>query len=56
MDLKITLENKNRIILEENLLMKKELSSLIEENRKINEELEIEKNISVMERLLRKRN
>lgn len=55
-DLKITLENKNRIILEENLLMKKELSSLIEENKRINEELEIEKNKSVMEKLLRKRN
>ncbi len=55
-DLKITLENKNRIILEENLLMKKELSSLIEENKRINEELELEKNKSVMEKLLRKRN
>ncbi len=54
-DLKITLENKNRIILEENLLIKKELASLIEENRRINEELEIEKNKSVMEKLLRKR-
>lgn len=54
-DLITTLENKNRIILEENLLIKKELSSLIEENKRINEELEIEKNKSVMEKLLRKR-
>ncbi|WP_294188958.1 hypothetical protein [uncultured Clostridium sp.] len=54
-DLKSTLENKNRIILEENLLIKKEVSSLIEENKRINEEFEIEKNKSVMEKLLRKR-
>ena len=55
-DLRVTLENKNRIILEENLLMKKELSSLIDENKRVNEELEIERNKSVMERLIRKRN
>lgn len=54
-DLKSTLENKNRIILEENLLIKKEVSSLIEENKRINEEFEVEKNKSVMEKLLRKR-
>ena len=56
MDLRVTLENKNRIILEENLLIKKELSSLIDENKRVNEDLEIERNRSVMERLLRKRN
>ncbi|MDY6228514.1 MAG: hypothetical protein SPH93_12800 [Clostridium sp.] len=54
-DFKSTLENKNRIILEENLLIKKEVSSLIEENKRINEEFEVEKNKSVMEKLLRKR-
>ena len=54
-DSKIGVENKNRIIIEENLLIKKELASLIEENKRINTELEIEKNKSVMEKLLRKR-
>jgi len=54
-DLKIALENQNSMILEENLLIKKELSALIEENKKINTELQIEKNKSVMEKLLRKR-
>ena len=54
-DLKIGVENKNKIIIEENLLIKKELALLIEENKRINTELEIEKNKSVMEKLLRKR-
>ncbi|MDV4151107.1 hypothetical protein R0131_09675 [Clostridium sp. AL.422] len=53
--LKIALENQNNIIIEENLLIKKELTSLIEENKKINTELQIERNKSVMEKLLRKR-
>ena len=49
------LENQNKIIEEDNLLVKKELSSLIEENKKISTELEVERNQSVMERLLRRK-
>lgn len=49
------IESKNKIIIEENLSIKKELALLIEENNRINTELEIEKNKSVMEKLLRKR-
>lgn len=49
------LENQNEIIEEENSLVKKELSSLIEENKKISAELEVERNQSVMEKLLRRK-
>lgn len=54
-DSKRAVENQNKIISEENLLIKKELSSLIEENKRINTELDIERNKSVMEKLLRRR-
>lgn len=54
-DSKRTLENQNKIISEENSLIKKELSSLIEENKRINIELELERNKSVMEKILRRR-
>lgn len=50
-----SLENQNKVIEEENLSLRKELSLSIEENKKISTELEIEKNQSVMERLLRRR-
>ncbi|MGG7142752.1 hypothetical protein ACQPVP_04735 [Clostridium nigeriense] len=54
-DARRNIESQNKIISEENLLMKKQLDSLIEENKKINTELEIEINKSVMEKLLRRR-
>jgi hypothetical protein len=55
LDIIRSLEEQNKILEEENLLIKNELSSLIEENKKISTELEVEKNQSVMERLLRRR-
>lgn len=50
------LESQNSSLIEENSLIKKELSYLIEENKKLATELENEKNQSVMERLLRRKN
>lgn len=49
------LDNHNKILIEEKELLKKEITSLMDENKRLNMELEIEKNQSVMERLLRRR-
>lgn len=49
------LENQNKTIEEENSSVKKELSSLMEENKKISAELEVERNQSVVEKLLRRK-
>jgi hypothetical protein len=56
LNLRKVLEEQNITISEENELIKKELSLLLEENKKISTELEIERNQSVMDRLLRRRN
>ena len=52
------IDNLNKAISElkeENSVVKKEISLLLEENRRLNTELEIEKNQSVMERILKRR-
>ena len=40
---------------EEILVIKKEISLLLEDNRRLNTELEIEKNQSVIDRILKRR-
>lgn len=55
-DINKDLDNTNRVLTEERELLKQEINSLIDENKKLNIELEIERNQSVMERLLRRRN
>lgn len=50
------LEDKNKILIEENESIKEKLISLKEENKKLSEDLEVERNQSVMERFLRRRN
>ena len=55
-DINKDLDNTNRVLTEERELLKQEINSLIDKNKKLNIELEIERNQSVMERLLRRRN
>ncbi len=54
-EIKISIENKLKECEEKNIKTRQQIEMIIEENRKLSEELEFEKNQSIMERLLRKR-
>jgi len=54
-DLKINCENKLMKYEEENTTMRQQLEIITEENTKLNKELELEKNQSVMERFLKRK-
>lgn len=53
--LKTSIENKLKECREENLIIRQQIQKINEEKKKMHEELEFEKNQSIMERLLRKR-
>lgn len=48
-------ENQSKYLQEENLLIKEEVRLIAEENKKLKAELDLERNQSVMERLLRRK-
>ena len=52
---KLQVENQSKYLQEENLLIKEEVRLIAEENNKLKAELDLERNQSVMERLLRRK-
>ncbi len=52
---KLQVENQSKYLKEENLLIKEEVRLIAEENNKLKAELDLERNQSVMERLLRRK-